>query len=253
MATKGGIPQRDIGEFCRQFAAMHRAGVNIMDILATLTTQSENEWFRTVLTSARRDVEMGRSLAFALSRFPGDFSPFFIQMVRRGEVEGVLDEVLLSLSQHVDRGPEMMLGQPTAGAGISYDVDVLVAKLRRLFVGGFMVVGIVCLAVGLFWRATQEKFLRLSPDYLGPNLVLLVGGLLLVMSFIFTIYRPPRVARCSFCGRSEEQAGELVAGEGVWICESCITVSVRQLRQRGAAGRVAPPVPDTTEEKVLEL
>ena len=31
---------------------------------------------------------------------------------------------------------------------------------------------------------------------------------------------------CSFCGRPGSEAGQLVAGPGVWICASCVNLAV---------------------------
>jgi len=31
---------------------------------------------------------------------------------------------------------------------------------------------------------------------------------------------------CSFCGRPASEAGQLVAGPGVWICASCVNIAV---------------------------
>ena len=30
--------------------------------------------------------------------------------------------------------------------------------------------------------------------------------------------------RCSFCGKSQEQVRKLIAGQGVYICDECITL-----------------------------
>jgi predicted flap endonuclease-1-like 5' DNA nuclease len=36
--------------------------------------------------------------------------------------------------------------------------------------------------------------------------------------------------RCSFCGRSEEEAGRLAAGPGVYICAPCVALQAEVLR-----------------------
>lgn len=36
--------------------------------------------------------------------------------------------------------------------------------------------------------------------------------------------RQPRVARCSFCDKSQDQVRRIVAGPGVYICDECITL-----------------------------
>ena len=36
--------------------------------------------------------------------------------------------------------------------------------------------------------------------------------------------------RCSFCGRRENQAGRLIAGPGVYICNECVQACSELLR-----------------------
>jgi hypothetical protein len=43
------------------------------------------------------------------------------------------------------------------------------------------------------------------------------------------------VDRCSFCGRSSTEAGELVAGPGVWICAACVNLATEILEGPTAA------------------
>ena len=36
--------------------------------------------------------------------------------------------------------------------------------------------------------------------------------------------RQPRMARCSFCDKPQDQVRRIVAGPGVYICDECITL-----------------------------
>jgi len=240
------VSRREEAEFCRQFSAMQRANVNILDVLSTLREQTPNEWFGQILASVRRDVELGRSLASAFSRFPADFSPFFIRMVRQGEIEGVLDQVLVSLAQHLDREGE---GFPMReAAGTPQDLATIMEQLRPLLFKVTIAAGV--LTVGAAILGYLHILGLITQQVLGPNILLLAGAGILFFALIFLRYKPPRVARCSFCGRSESQAGEMVAGEGVNICESCISTSVRQLRQvspEPVASQASPAAPETAQ------
>jgi hypothetical protein len=37
------------------------------------------------------------------------------------------------------------------------------------------------------------------------------------------------VGACSFCGKRQDQVGELIAGPGVWICDQCVALCVEIL------------------------
>lgn len=36
--------------------------------------------------------------------------------------------------------------------------------------------------------------------------------------------RQPRVARCSFCDKTQDQVRRIIAGNGVYICDECIAL-----------------------------
>jgi len=65
--------------------------------------------------------------------------------------------------------------------------------------------------------------------------------------------RSSNLTMCSFCGKSHAEVRRLIAGPGVYICDSCITVCKGILDKEGAADRVeegpkAPPrVPKPSE------
>jgi ATP-dependent protease Clp ATPase subunit len=41
---------------------------------------------------------------------------------------------------------------------------------------------------------------------------------------------------CSFCGKSEHQVAKLVAGPGVFICDACVAIAARIMRDADAQG-----------------
>ena len=100
------ISNAEMATMCRQFATLMAAQVNILDIFEALREGTENRFLKEVLFSVQEAVEMGRSLATAFSHYPQAFSPFFISMLRQGELEGELDRVLEELSTHYETRPE---------------------------------------------------------------------------------------------------------------------------------------------------
>jgi hypothetical protein len=46
-------------------------------------------------------------------------------------------------------------------------------------------------------------------------------------------FREDRLQGCSFCGRSAEEARGIVAGEGVGICDECVSLAGEVLAERG--------------------
>lgn len=42
---------------------------------------------------------------------------------------------------------------------------------------------------------------------------------------------PIRKLRCSFCGKSEDEVSKLVAGPKAYICDECVAIAVRIMRE----------------------
>ena len=42
---------------------------------------------------------------------------------------------------------------------------------------------------------------------------------------------------CSFCGKPQEMAGRLIAGNGVYICDRCVELCMNILRESGELER----------------
>ena len=97
------IQSKDLTVFSRQFATMINAGLAMLRALTVLEEQTENKKLATVLGAVRGDVEAGISLSDALEKHPKVFSPLYINMVRAGEIGGVLDDVLNRLATQLEK------------------------------------------------------------------------------------------------------------------------------------------------------
>lgn len=84
--------------FTRQLMTLQRSGVPILISLESINEQSNSAYFKKVMSEISRDIESGKSLSDAVSRFPGIFSDVYISMLRSGEVAGILDSALERLA-----------------------------------------------------------------------------------------------------------------------------------------------------------
>jgi MSHA biogenesis protein MshG len=91
----------DVLLFSRQMHTLLKAGVPILRALAGLEESTTNRSFARVLRNLRESLEAGRELSMAMRREPV-FSPFYVSMVRVGEMTGRLDEIFLRLFHHLD-------------------------------------------------------------------------------------------------------------------------------------------------------
>ena len=101
------ITARDLTIFSRQFATMINSGLAMLRALTVLEEQTENKKFVKVLSQVRGDVEAGMSLSDALEKHPKVFSPLYVNMVRAGEIGGILDEVLNRLATQLEKDDQI--------------------------------------------------------------------------------------------------------------------------------------------------
>jgi type IV pilus assembly protein PilC len=103
----GGIAQKDLVIFTRQFATMIDAGLPLVQCLDILATQLDNLAFRDVLTKVKVKVESGSTLADALGDHPKVFDTLYVQLVAAGEIGGILDTILNRLAQYIEKNEKL--------------------------------------------------------------------------------------------------------------------------------------------------
>src|SRR5438045_4720600 len=103
----GGISQKDIVIFTRQFATMIDAGLPLVQCLDILATQLDNLAFREVLTRVKVKVESGSTLADALKEHPKVFDTLYVQLVAAGEIGGILDTILNRLAAYIEKNEKL--------------------------------------------------------------------------------------------------------------------------------------------------
>ena len=88
--------------FCRHMYTLLKAGVPIMGALKGLQESADNKAFAGVVQDIRENLDSGHELSVCLTRHPRIFDPFYVAMVRVGEVTGTLEEVFLRLFNHLE-------------------------------------------------------------------------------------------------------------------------------------------------------
>lgn len=100
----GGYPKpRDLSVFCRQFVAMTKAGVSILEALKMLSEQTENAQLQKATEGVKVSVEKGETLAHSLAEFPKVFPELMVHMVAAGESSGSLDVALERMSVQFEK------------------------------------------------------------------------------------------------------------------------------------------------------
>ncbi|MEI6224558.1 MAG: type II secretion system F family protein [Deltaproteobacteria bacterium] len=102
-----GVTTKDILVFTRQFSVMIDAGLPLVQGLEIIATQADNREFRRVLTDVKLRVESGSTFADALAVHPKVFDELFVQLVRAGEIGGMLDTILQRLGAYIEKNEKL--------------------------------------------------------------------------------------------------------------------------------------------------
>jgi type IV pilus assembly protein PilC len=110
----GGVNDKDIVVFTRQFATMIDAGLPLVQALDILSSQVENKTLSKTLQQVKVDVESGATYADALRKHPRVFTELYVNMVAAGEAGGILDTILNRLATYIEKA--MKLKKKVKGA-----------------------------------------------------------------------------------------------------------------------------------------
>jgi type IV pilus assembly protein PilC len=105
----GGVTDKDIVIFTRQFATMINSGlplIQCLDILASAISL-ENKTFGKAITEIKGSVEGGATFADALKKHPKVFDDLYTNMVAAGEAGGLLDTILQRLAKHMEKAMKL--------------------------------------------------------------------------------------------------------------------------------------------------
>ena len=181
LGRKGGIKEKDLVVFTRQFATLFSSGIPIVQGLEIMAKQSEKKALKDILNQVKGSIETGSTLADALRKHPKVFDNLYVNMVAAGEIGGVLDSVLIRLADYIEK--TMKLKKKVKGAmiypGIILSVAVLVVAIIMIFV------------IPIFAKIFSEMGVALplpTRIVIGfSNFISGIGGLIILISFILLI------------------------------------------------------------------
>jgi type IV pilus assembly protein PilC len=124
-----GVNIRELVVFTRQFATMIDAGLPLVQCLDILAEQQPNKRFKEVLKAVKSDVEQGSTFADALGKHPKPFDDLYVNLVRAGEIGGILDTILNRLAIHLEKADA--LRRKVKGAMV-YPISVMVVAIGVL-------------------------------------------------------------------------------------------------------------------------
>lgn len=92
----------DLLLFSRQMYTLQKASIPILRALAGLQSSAEKPAMADLLGDIRASLDQGKELSAALSKHANLFGNFYVAMMRVGEMTGMMTEVFLRLTEHME-------------------------------------------------------------------------------------------------------------------------------------------------------
>jgi type IV pilus assembly protein PilC len=131
----GAVNKKQLTTFTRQLSTLTDAGLPLLRSLRILEQQQKPGALRVGIRLVADDVEGGSTLSDAMARHPKAFDRLYTNMVRAGELGGVLDLILQRLADFMEKS--LALKRKVVGAML-YPIAVITFAV--LIVMGIMIV-----------------------------------------------------------------------------------------------------------------
>ena len=102
-AGTGKVPAKILTVFTRQLSTLISAGLPLLRSLRTLSKQEKNANLKKIMGALAESVEGGTTFSEALSQHPKAFNKLYVNMVKAGELGGVLEIVLTRLAEFAEK------------------------------------------------------------------------------------------------------------------------------------------------------
>src|SRR5829696_5495023 len=105
--TIGGVKNKMLVTFTRQFSTLQDAGLPVLRSLRILERQMKPSVLKNSLIDVVDDVESGSALSEALAKHPKCFSKLYVNMVKAGEAGGALEVILQRLADFLEKAASL--------------------------------------------------------------------------------------------------------------------------------------------------
>jgi type IV pilus assembly protein PilC len=98
-----GVTPKELVVFTRQFATMIDAGLPLVQCLDILSSRGDNKALNAILKDVKDHVEQGGTFSEGLGKHPKLFDELFVNLIRAGEMGGILDTILNRLAGYIEK------------------------------------------------------------------------------------------------------------------------------------------------------
>src|SRR5678815_4643365 len=127
----GRVKPKVLTAFTRQLATLVDAGLPLLRGLRVLEKQEKNATLKGIIGQLAASIEGGSTFSEGLAQHPKVFNRLYVNMVKAGELGGVLEVVLTRLSEFMEKAQKI---KGKVIAAMFYPVAVLVVAVAILAV-----------------------------------------------------------------------------------------------------------------------
>jgi len=149
----GAIPSKMLTQFTRQLSTLIDAGLPILRSLRILEQQQKPGPLRLAIRMVAEDVESGVTLSDAMGRHDKAFNALYTNMIRAGELGGVLDVILERLADFLEKS--QALRRKIIGA--------MIYPSAVIFFAVVIVMGIMIWVIPAFEKIFSDMGSKLPP------------------------------------------------------------------------------------------
>ena len=184
----GKVKSKVLTTFTRQLATLVDAGLPLLRGLRVLERQERNATLKSIIGELALSIEGGSTFSEGLAQHPKVFNRLFVNMVKAGELGGVLEVVLNRLSEFMEKAQKI---KGKVIAAMFYPVAVLVVATAILLILMVKVVpSFKSVFEGMLEGAQLPAFTRLVlgiSEMIKDHIVWTVG-ILAVVLVIFNLF-----------------------------------------------------------------
>jgi type IV pilus assembly protein PilC len=127
----GGVKSKVLTTFTRQLATLIDAGLPLLRGLRVLEKQERNPNLKRIIDELALSIEGGSTFSEGLAQHPKVFNRLYVNMVKAGELGGVLEVVLTRLAEFMEKAQKI---KGKVVAAMFYPVAVLIVAVGILIV-----------------------------------------------------------------------------------------------------------------------
>ena len=145
------IASKELTQFTRQLAVLIDAGLPLMRGMGTLAKSMPNPYFKGIILDIGETIGGGSTFSEALAKHPKIFDKLYVNMVKAGEIGGVLEIALNRLAEFQEKS-ESIKGK--VKAAMFYPIAVMI---------------VATIIVGILMTFVIPKFKAIFADMLGDG------------------------------------------------------------------------------------